>query len=184
MMTLNPPAVELEPAWLDVQDRDDLAEFVNGHYVEKQMGAESGMISMRLAIRVGAVVLANKLGEMFDANTPCQCFPKDPTKVRKPDTSFISTSRLPATMPKGNLKIAPDLAVEVVSPTDKAEEVEEKVSDYRNAGVKLVWLLYPATKTILIRRLDRTCTELDETGTLSGEDVVPGFSCPVADLFA
>ena len=183
-MTLNPPAVELDREYIERSDRDDLAEFIDGRYVEKNTGAKSSLVSARVMIRVSAFVLANKLGELFDAANPCQCFPTDPTKVRKPDASFVSTARLPATMPDGNLKVAPDLAVEVISPTDEAQEVEQKVADYRSAGVKLVWLLYPKTKTVLVRRLDRTCAELDETGTLDGEDVVPGFTCPVADLFA
>lgn len=183
-MTPLPPAVELEDEVRERQDRDDLMEFVNGHYVEKNMGMESSRVSARVLIRVGAFVLANKLGELFDAANPCQCFPKDPSKVRKPDASFVAAARLAGARVQGNMKIAPDLAVEVISPNDEAEEVEEKVADYRSAGMKLVWLLFPKTKTILIRRLDRTCAELDETGTLDGEDVVPGFTCPVADLFA
>lgn len=183
-MTLNPPTVELEPEDLERMDRDDQMEFVNGNYVEKNMGAKSGMVSARIAIRVGAFVLDNNLGEMFDAGTPCQCFPNDPSKVRKPDASFVATARLPTSMPDGNLRVAPDLAIESISPTDGAELIEAKVADYRSAGVKLVWLLYPQAKMILVRRLDRTCTELDETGTLDGEDVIPGFTCPVAKLFA
>ena len=182
-MTLNPPTVELEDEVRDRHGHDDLSEFVNGTYVEKHMGAESSLVSARVLIRVGGYVLANKLGELFDAAVPCQCFPKDPSKVRKPDASFVSAGRLPPTVPRGNLKTAPDLAIEVISPTDEAEEVEDKVADYRSAGVKLVWFLYPKTKTVHVRRLDRTCAELDETGTLDGEDVIPGFTCPVADLF-
>jgi Uma2 family endonuclease len=183
-MTLNPPTVELEPEDLERLRIDDLTEFVNGHYVEKQMGMESSRVSARVTIRVGTDVLANNLGELFDAANPCQCFPNDPSKVRKPDASFVAAARLPGSLVQGNMKIAPDLAVEVISPNDEYEEVEATVADYRSAGVKLIWIVSPKAKTVLVRRLDRTCTELDETGILDGEDVIPGFTCPVADLFA
>ena len=78
---------------------------------------------------------------------------------------------------------APDLAVDVASPTDSYEYLEQKVADYRSAGVRLIWVVNPATRSVLIRRLDRTCAELDDTGSLDGEDVVPGFACRVAELF-
>jgi Uma2 family endonuclease len=68
-------------------------------------------------------------------------------------------------------------------PSHTLEEVEIKVKEYRSAGVKLIWVVSPKARTVVIRRLDGTCAELDEAGTLSGEDVIPGFTCPVAELF-
>ena len=62
-------------------------------------------------------------------------------------------------------------------------DVEAKVAEYRGAGVKLIWVISPRLRRILVRWADGSCAELDETGTLSGEDVLPGFACPVADLF-
>ncbi len=174
--------VDHEPARLeDVED--GLYEFVGGEPTEKHTGAESGEISAVLTIRLGGYVLQQCLGRMYDAQTGFQCFPDEPLLVRKPDVSFVSAVRLVGPSPKGNLRIAPDLAAEVISPHDTYEGVERKVREYRSAGVKLIWIISPESKTVLVRRLDRTCAELNATGTLSGEDVVPGFSCPVAELF-
>jgi Uma2 family endonuclease len=77
----------------------------------------------------------------------------------------------------------PDLAVEVISPNDTYEEVEVKLNEYLVAGVRLVWVISPESKTIVVRRPDKTAAWLDMTDTLSGEGVVPGFSCPVASVF-
>jgi Uma2 family endonuclease len=124
------------------------------------------------------------LGHTYDGQTGFQCFPHDPGLVRKPDISFVAAGRLPGEKsPKGHVKVAPDLAVEVVSPNELYEEVEAKVGEYRSAGVKLIWVVSPGSKTVFVRRLDGTCAEVNEHGELSGEDVVPGFTCKVADLF-
>jgi Uma2 family endonuclease len=86
-------------------------------------------------------------------------------------------------VPKGDIAIAPDLAVESVSPNDTYEEVEVKVGEYLRAGVRLVWVISPETRTLLVRRPDKTATTLDTTDTLGGEGVIPGFTCLVGDLF-
>ncbi len=172
------------------EDLDDIVdgelyEFVGGNAVEKHMGAESDEIALALGSRMRTFALAHTLGRVYGGTTGYRnCFPHAPRLLRKPDVSFVAEGRLPdGRSPRGDFVIAPDLAVEVVSPNDGYEEVSRKVWDYKQAGVKLIWVIDPATKTVLVRRLDRTCAELDETGTLSGEDVIPGFTCPVAELF-
>jgi Uma2 family endonuclease len=98
--------------------------------------------------------------------------------------TFVAAGRLEGDKaPKGHITIAPDLAVEVVSPGDPLSLIETKVAEYRSAGVKLIWVIVPETRTVLIRRLDGSCAEVGATGQLSGEDVLPGFTCAVADLF-
>ena len=179
-----PTEVTLSDAELEKLLHYSSAEFVNGQVLEKRMGFESEGIVSELHIALGAFVRANQLGRVFGPATPYRCFPNDPRQVRKPDVSFVAAGRLPAgRLPRGSAPFAPDLAVEVVSPTDPCEYLELKVADYRSAGVRLIWVVYPMTRSVLIRRLDRTCAELDEAGTLDGEDVVPGFACPVAALF-
>jgi Uma2 family endonuclease len=159
-------------------------ELVNGIPVEKPMGAESGEIGAILTVILGGYILEHNLGRIYDGQTGFKCFPADPGLVRKPDFSFIAAGKFAGgRSPKGDLTIPPDLAAEVVSPNDKYEEVEAKVADYRSAGVKLIWVISPGSKTILIRRLDGTCAEVNEHGELSGEDVVPGFACKAARLF-
>jgi Uma2 family endonuclease len=162
----------------------DKYELVNGIPVEKIMGAESGEVTIAISTLMALFVRQHKLGHVYDGQTGFQCFPHDAALVRKPDVSFVANGRLLGEKsPKGNIKLAPDLAVEVVSPNDLYEEVETKVAEYRAAGVRLVWVVSPSAKTVVVRRLDGTCAEVGEAGELSGEGVVPGFACKVAELF-
>lgn len=113
------------------------------------------------------------------------CFPGRPRTVRRPWVSVIRTERLRREdIPSvEHLTLAPDVVAEVVSHQDTYEEVAVKVADYKSAGVKLIWVISPKTRTALVRRLEGTCAEVGEVGTLSGEDVLPGFACPLAELF-
>ena len=86
-------------------------------------------------------------------------------------------------MPKKFWEGAPDLAVEVISPGDSLEEVEEKVDDYLNAATPLVWVVNPRRRTITIHRPGRDPQVLREADTLTGEDVIPGFQCEVLAAF-
>lgn len=172
------------------EDLDDIVdgelyEFVGGQAVEKPMGAESDEVALALGGRLREFALGHKLGRVYGTSTGYRdCFPHAPKLLRKPDVSFVAEARLPdGRSPRGDFLTAPDLAVEVVSPNDLYEDVTEKVWDYRQAGVRLIWVIDPATRTVLVRRLDGSVSELAETGTLSGEDVIPGFSCPVTELF-
>jgi Uma2 family endonuclease len=162
----------------------DRYELVDGKLVELHMGMESSYIGGRL-YRLLAVFCENPfLGWVLPADTSFQLLPDRPNLVRKPDVSFIRLGRIPGETPfKGHVRLAPDLAVEVVSPNDLYYEVEEKLAEYRAAGVALVWIVIPPTRTVLIRRLDGSADEVDEKGELDGEQVVPGFRCRVAELF-
>ena len=183
-MNMKPTPVLMNPDDLLAMPDGDKYELVNGIPVEKVMGAESGEVTIAISIVLGAFVRQHKLGHVYDGQTGFQCFGHDPNLVRKPDVSFVATGRLPGDKsPKGHVKIAPDLAVEVVSPNDLYEEVEAKVNEYLAAGVRLVWVVSPGSKTVLIRRPDGTCAALGAVGELSGEGVVPGFACKVAELF-
>jgi Uma2 family endonuclease len=174
----------IRPEDLDLIVDGDLYEFVHGMPVEKRMGAKSDEIAGLLLTMLNNFARPRGLGRVYGAQTGYRCFPHDEKLVRKPDTSFVARGRLPGDQsPDGNIEIAPDLAVEVVSPNDLYEEVEAKVRDYRSAGVKHIWIVSPESKTVLVRRLDGTCTEVGEAGELSGEGVVPGFTCKVAELF-
>ena len=83
----------------------------------------------------------------------------------------------------GYINVVPDLAVEVVSPGDTNREVEEKVLDWLRSGVKLVWVIYPANRSATVYRSMDDVQELSEDDSLDGEQVVPGFTCSVGDLF-
>ena len=126
---------------------------------------------------------ANDSGWILPADASYQCFPDAPTRVRKPDVSFIKRGRLPGErLPKGHCPIAPDLAVEVLSPRDLSSRTIKKIEEYLQAGVSLVWIVDPAMRTVQIHRKDGSIVELHENDELTGEDVLPGFRCLVSDI--
>lgn len=110
---------------------------------------------------------------------------RDPDIVLAPDIVFVRNDRLP---PKGQrqgfLELAPDLAVEILSPSDRAGAVNDKVLAYLEAGVQLVWIVDPRRHAVTIYAPDRTARVLLEGDELDGGDVLPGFRVAVADLFA
>lgn len=87
------------------------------------------------------------------------------------------------TPPTGHCRVTPDLAIEAVSPNDIAYAVEAKIEQWLAAGVRLVWVLYPDTQRLHVHRQDGTASKLRADDMLSGEDVVPGFQCRVAEIF-
>src|SRR5438128_725731 len=103
-------------------------ELINGEWVEKNMGAQAGRVGQIVNRHVDIHADAHQLGLVFNSDAGYQIFADKPTRVRKPDGSFIRRGRLPEDKPpRGYLRIAPDLAMEVISPNDLAEEVEERV---------------------------------------------------------
>jgi Uma2 family endonuclease len=112
-----------------------------------------------------------------------RCFPDDPNLIRRPDIAFVAADRAATIPPQGHVRIAPDLAIEVISPTNTINVFEEKLSDYRSADVKLVWEVNPTLRYVRIHRPNRTTLLLEEDEILSGEGVLPGFSVKVAELF-
>lgn len=164
-------------------------ELVDGKLVERHMGMESSEIAARIVLLIGMFLRSHSIGRLFGADASYQCFPSAPNKVRKPDVSFIQSERLPGGhLPTGHCPIPPDLAVEVISPGDLAYEVEEKVAEYLQAGVPVVWVVNPPTRTVRIHRPRSAArgpiAELSGDDTLTGEDVLPGFSCKVSEFFA
>lgn len=108
---------------------------------------------------------------------------ENPDTVRALDFAFIQSSRVtPETVAPTWVSVIPDLVLEVVSTGDRETEVASKTRMWLDAGVGLVWVVYPARREIVIHRTD-SATTLAETDTLTGEDVVPGFALPVAEVF-
>ncbi|MFO0825769.1 MAG: Uma2 family endonuclease [Gemmataceae bacterium] len=107
---------------------------------------------------------------------------RDPDTARGPDVAFWSISRQPQ-MPEGYFLIPPDIAVEVLPSDDRRADVREKIKDYVSSGVRLVWLVDPETKTVLVYQGTMRGTEVGDDDLLDGGDVLPGFSCLVADFF-
>ncbi len=164
----------------------DRYELVDGQLVERPMSTWSSYVAGEISGRLREFCRQNKAGWILPADTGYQCFPDAPNKVRRPDVSFIRSDRMNVEQAKeeGYNSVAPDLAVEVLSPNDIAFDIAEKVQKYLKAGVRLVWVVYPQTRTIAVHRIGGQGTILRESDELEGEDVVPGFRTRVQDLFS
>jgi Uma2 family endonuclease len=160
-------------------------ELVNGQLVEYPMSFWSSYVAGEMHARLREHCRSNQLGWAVPEGVTYQCFPQHPERVRKADASFIRRDRLSAAQAtaEGHLPVAPDLAVEVLSPNDLAYEVDAKVQDYLGAGVHLVWVVNPEARVVQIHRAQGTGEILREQDVLDGEEVLPGFCCRVADLF-
>ena len=113
-----------------------------------------------------------------------RCFPSNPDRVRKPDVSLLLRERLPGgRVPIGTTLIRPDLAVEVISPSDNCEDMEERVADYFDASVPLIWIVTPKTRTVLVYHADGTARRLRDTDDLTADLIIPGFRVRIAELF-
>ncbi len=141
-----------------------------------------GIYGGRLQVYLGHHVLTQKLGEVFLAETGFT-IARAPDTVRGPDIAFVSQNRLPDPLPDGYLPLAPDLAVEVVSPNDTKREVMDKIGEWLDAGVRLVWVVEFRKRTITVYRSRQQVRVLTEGDMLEGGDVVPGFSLPVRVVF-
>ncbi len=159
---------------------DELTE--NGEDIKKMATGKHSRTSARLVGFLLPFVDQNKLGNVLDSSALYNF--NDNMPRRQPDISFISLEKLPE-IPDETLTVAPDLAAEVVSKNDIASEVLAKVKQYQQAGVRLVWIIYPSIKVVDVYRLKDgfKSQRLIETDALDGEDVIPGFSLPVGKLF-
>jgi Uma2 family endonuclease len=161
-------------------------ELIDGELKEKTpMGAEANLMAIELIIRLTHHVRPARLGMVLGIETGFQIFPHESKRVRYPDVAFVPAERLPVQRPpRGLVKVAPELVVEVVSPNDIAEDINTRLSDFLRAGVPLFWVVYPMTRQVHIFRADGTANWLGPDGVLEGEDIVPGFSCTLRDLFS
>jgi Uma2 family endonuclease len=108
---------------------------------------------------------------------------RDPDTVRGPDLAFWGRERMPEFPRQGYPSVPPDLVVEVLSPSDVFLTVQRKVLQYLGAGVRLVWIMVPEDRSVAVYRPGQDPRILSNSDTLSGEDVLAGFSCPVTELF-
>ncbi len=145
-------------------------------------GFEHGRIELAIGRLLGNFVAQHSLGVVLGAETGFQ-IARDPDTVRGPDVAFVRSDRVPSTGVLGFFQGPPDLAVEVLSPGDRAGEVNAKVHDWLDAGCRMVWVADPQTRTVTVYRSRREVEVLGAGDTLSGGDVVPGFTSPIAQIF-
>ena len=158
-------------------------ELVRGRVVrEPPAGFEHGHLAVVIAYRLKAFVSREDLGLVVGAETGFVLF-DDPPTVRAPDAAFVARERLPEDR-AGFARLAPDLAVEVVSPSNTVAEVHDKVCDFLDAGTRLVWIVEPRRRTVMVYRSRDDIRLLTEDDELDGGDVLPGFSVRVGELFA
>jgi Uma2 family endonuclease len=193
-MVATEPEVELQPKTTPkarVTPEELLAmpdagryELVDGQLRERKASFLSTVITGEIGRVLGNHCREHNLGWLPSAQQGYRCYPWAPGLVRMADVSFVRAERVtPELWDEGHVTIPPDLAVEVVSPHDKVEELDEKVNEYQRAGVKLVWVVHPALRAVAVFRSDKTVSWLWADDELSGEDVIPGFRCRVGDLF-
>jgi len=155
-----------------------------------QKEEESGEVASGLHAVIGSILNSylatyahpKRLGWVLNSSATYNF--KDDLPRREPDVSFVSLEKMPVPLDE-ELAFAPDLAVEVVSKNDKIYEAEAKVKQYQQAGVKLIWIIYPVSQTVEIYRLETALKSHRLTGEeeLDGENVIPGFKLKVQNLF-
>ncbi len=162
---------------------DKRTELIRGRLVVRDpAGARHGAVANRIAYRITAYVEAHDLGRVYAAETGFQ-IESGPDTVRAPDVAFIVKRRLPEVEPSGYPAWAPDLAVEVLARNDHPADTLEKVAQWLVAGARLVWVVDSEGRTARVYRADGSESLLGSEGTLDGEDLLPGFRCPLAALW-
>ena len=184
-MTLSAPHPHMTAEELfDLPDDGGRCELVEGELAHRtRRGAAHGALAARTGRLLDEYVEAHDLGVCCGAETGF-ILRRAPDTVRAPDAAVVLKSRIPETgIPSSYWPFAPDLAVEVVSPSDRLAEVHVKITEYFTAGTRLVWLVEPETRMVHVYRSPQ---EVDVVGTeqdLDGGDVLPGFRCEVRRLF-
>jgi Uma2 family endonuclease len=145
-------------------------------------GFQHGEVQVNVATLLKPHVRAHRLGRItVESGVVIE---RDPDTVRGPDVAFWSVERLPFDQcPQGYPEVAPDLCVEVLSPSRRLRDIREKIQEYFTRGVRMVWIVDPHNRTISVYRSADEGRLLHETATLSGEEVLPGFTCRVAEFF-
>lgn len=180
-MTASPALMTAEEL-LETSIPNKATELVRGRLIVREPpGARHGRVAMTLAVRLAHHVDPLGVGQVFAAETGFTLF-RAPDTVRAPDIAFVVRERLPEPVPAGYLELAPDLVVEVLSPNDRPGEVLAKVGDWLEAGARLVWVIDPERRLARVYRADGTEETITPDQALHGEDVVPGFACPLASI--
>jgi Uma2 family endonuclease len=172
-----------EEFWL-LPDTEMQRSLIRGDVVEAMLpGGRHGITASLFCNRVQNWAIEQRAGIVgVESGFILQ---RHPDIVRGPDVYFVRAERIPEDgVPEAFWELAPDLAIEVVSPSESAEDVREKVRDYLVAGTALVWVAYPRTREVVAHTPDDLARTFRSDDLLTAPDVLPGFSCVVKELFA
>lgn len=143
-----------------------------------------GRYASRIDRALGAFVDEHGLGEVYTAEPGFVLQPEPDPVVRAPDVAFVRRERIPpADQQTGFWPIAPDLAVEIISPSEGASDVQGKVQDYLQAGTRLIWLVYPSQQVVIEHQPGGRMRQLGIDDALDGGELIPGFSYALRRLF-
>ena len=183
-MTTTQPKLLTAADLLRLHSEGVRGELIRGVLCETMAtGEEHGEIAAIVISTLMSFVRPRRLGRVIGTDSGI-LVERDPDTVREPDVAFISADKLPLGIRlKGYFEDAPDLVVEIVSPSDRPDNVFNKVCMWLLFGVRLVWVLDPDERTVDVRKPGASTMRLTENDTLDGEDVLPGFSCTVSELF-
>jgi Uma2 family endonuclease len=184
MATRQPDRLLTAEDLFDLPDDGNLYELVEGRLVRVPPSCSAAsLVAVTLLLSIGAFVRRHKLGICLGEGGGVRTR-RNPDTVRAPDISFISKERIPpGGLPPRYYVDSPDLAVEVLSPSDRFVNVLRKVQEYLAAGTRLVWVIIPAERSAVVFRPGAAPRILSGDATLDGEDVLPGFTLPLADLW-
>lgn len=169
--------------FMRLSDQPGRMELIDGELVVMAPASFGhGAIAGRITGPLRQHVKGHDLGEVVTAEASF-LLRRNPDRVRVPDVAFVARERLPSTSWDSFLIGPPDLAIEIVSPTDRLTAVRAKAREWLDAGARFVWVLNPRPRTVTVYRPSGEPQVLSERDTLDGEDVVPGFRCPIAELF-
>jgi Uma2 family endonuclease len=171
----------LSVAEFEAEAREGLWELIDGEPIEVTPSAGlSSMIASRISGELYIYLRDHPIGHAFSADGGFILF-GDRATVRSPAAAFVRIERLPE-VPAAYIPLAPDLAVEVLSPSDHLPDTLAKATMYLQAGVSLVWVIDPRKHTATIFRQDEGPVTIGKDGVLDGEEVLPGFTLPLAKL--
>ena len=159
-------------------------ELIRGVLCEKMgSGEEHGEIAGLLFHFLMSFVRPRRLGRLALTDVGVR-LERNPDTVREPDIAFISADKRPRGIRNtGYVEVVPDLVVEVVSPNDRLVEINDKARMWLNYGVPIVWVVNPDTRAVEVHSVDGPVVTLTEADELDGGAVLPGFTCPVRDIF-
>ena len=163
--------------------KEALAALPPGGFIERPMGAFETVLASWLCHLLNSFAAGKKLG--LAVNETLFVLHVSRNLQRRPDVAFVSYTRWPTAVVarESAWNVVPDLAVEIVSPTNLAEEIDGKVTDYFQSGVRLVWVFYPDTGRVYVYPSPTQVSILERTDTLDGGEVLPGFQLPIVRLY-